>query len=209
MNPGRTKHRTKHGLKWTQREIQLLEELWGTCKLSTLAKKLGRSEEAILEKVKCIKLGPSKDADGRITANQLAGILNVSVSIVISYWIKKYGLKAIRKVTRSKLRFWFIDIRDFWKWAKKNQDKFDSRRFEPGALGREPEWMKQKRRDDMQLAPRRYKKWTPEEDEKLKALFRAGHLSYRQIAERLGRPKTAVQNRLKRIDIWGSGRRTG
>lgn len=44
--------------------------------------------------------------------------------------------------------------------------------------------------------------WTPEEDERLREMFRSGRYTYQEMAERLGRTAPAIGHRLTRIDIW-------
>lgn len=185
------------------KEIEFLEENWGKYKVSTLSKQLNRPEQGIVLKAKRLGLGPSKENQGMLNANQLSAALGIDRHAITDYWIPKCGLKAIRKATREVYKFWLININDFWKWAKENQDKFDSRRFESLSLGSEPEWMKSKRRTDMSLPPRRFQKWTAKEDERLRTLFKSGLYTYKQIGELMGRSQESVEHRASRIDIWG------
>lgn len=46
--------------------------------------------------------------------------------------------------------------------------------------------------------------WTPEEDERLRRMFRSGRYTYGEMAERLGRSRAAVGHRLARIVIWNA-----
>lgn len=183
---------------WTEEEIFKLEESWGKCSIKSIAKSLGRSKNSVNVKAKRLGLGPSRYAAGKLTATQLAEALGVDRKAV-TRWILKFGLKARKKVTREKARFWQISIDDFWAWAKDNQNKFDTRKFEPGTLGKEPPWMAVKRRTDYQLPPKRFVKWDKEEVNKLIALFKAGHLTYKQIGERLGRTGDSVERKLCRM----------
>jgi len=67
---------------------------------------------------------------------------------------------------------------------------------------RKNEWLKQKRRRDQERClPREGFKWTKEEDDELRRLFKQG-LTYREIGERLGRSDKAVGHRLGRIQVW-------
>ncbi len=205
---GQLSLRRKKEPPWTEEDVNLLCELWGTRTIKAIARRLGRTECSILIKAKYLGLGATKNAFGRLTANQLASALGVDRNAVIN-WTVKCGLKCYRKATRSVYKFRLIDIDDFWRWAEKNQDKFDSRRFEPGALGREPSWMKQKREADWKLPKRRFQNWTPEEDAALRSMFKAGHLTYKEMAERLGRSEDAVGHRLARIVVWDAPGRKG
>lgn len=188
---------------WRQHEVEYLSENWGKYKVSTLAKQLQRPENGIVLKAKRLGLGPSNEGQGLINANQLSIALGVDRHCITDYWIAKCGLKAIRKATKESYKFWLIDIKDFWKWAEANQEKFDSRRFEYLTLGPEPGWMKTKRREDMDMPAKRFQKWTPPEDERLRSLFKSGLYTYKQIGEMMGRSENSVQRRVARIDIWG------
>lgn len=66
---------------------------------------------------------------------------------------------------------------------------------------KQPDWLKEKLKQDQQLADHRFAAWTEEEDLKLAALFKKG-LSYKEIGEKLGRSGAAVGHRLKRINVW-------
>jgi len=134
-----------------------------------------------------------------LTASQLADVLGVN-SKVVSCWIKKYGLKCTRKITRTKFRFCLVEIDDFWNWAEKNQERFNSARMEQLILGKEPAWMTEKRKGD---ASRKWpRKWTPGEDNILRQMFKTGRYTYQQIADYIGRTKAAVENRLRKINVW-------
>ena len=73
------------------------------------------------------------------------------------------------------------------------------------AARREPEWLRKKR----ELDQARYlvRRWTPEEDEKLRKLLKNPELSYREIGQLLGKSENAVAHRIARIDVWGNERK--
>lgn len=67
----------------------------------------------------------------------------------------------------------------------------------------EPDWLKSKKEQDQtNLLPREGFRWTPEEDEFLRQMFRAGNITYQKMGEHLGRSEAAVGHRLARIVIW-------
>lgn len=187
------------GKAWSVEELEFLESSWGIFKVATIAKKLNRTETAIIIKSKRLGLGASKEAQGLLTANQLAKALHVDIHTVTDYWIVKHGLPAKRKVVRSVQKMWLISISDFWKWAKVHQDKFDSRKFEELSFGVEPDWMKDKRKKDTYLPTKRNMKWTPQEDKRLIELLKQNNLNYKEIGQILGRSRVAIQKRLARI----------
>jgi hypothetical protein len=69
----------------------------------------------------------------------------------------------------------------------------------------EPDWLRQKKLQDVEARlPRERFRWTPEEDERLRRLFRKGEMTDRQIGLVLGRSEAAIRNRLTQIQptIW-------
>lgn len=140
---------TKKSTRWTDEEINYLSDNWGKFTLKTLCQELGRTEYGVLDMaVRILELGPSKDNQGKLTARVLAEAIGVSPAVVFN-WLKRHGLKGSLKATRKKRKVWQIDVSDFWKWAKENQDRIDASLFEWGVLGAEPDWMQEKRRKDI------------------------------------------------------------
>jgi len=67
------------------------------------------------------------------------------------------------------------------------------------------DWLKEKKRRDIETRlPREGFRWTPEEDEHLRKLFRKGDRTDREIGLVLGRSEAAIEHRLMRIreTIW-------
>jgi hypothetical protein len=91
---------------------------------------------------------------------------------------------------------------EFWLWAEKNQAFLDFSRFEPYAMGEEPAWVQEKRRQD--YAERRQIKatpWTSSEDEKLIRLVKKHTYGFRELSQMMGRTEGAIQRRLKDLGI--------
>jgi hypothetical protein len=67
------------------------------------------------------------------------------------------------------------------------------------------DWLQEKKRQDLEgRLPREGFRWTPEEDERLRRLFRRGEMTDRRIGLALGRSEAAIRHRLMRIreTIW-------
>lgn len=184
---------------WSEKECEYLRDNWGRLKFSILASRLNRTETAVLIKAKRLGLGPTKSGQGLLTARDLARALGVDIHAVTDFWIPQ-GLRAQRVVTRIEKEFWQIDIDDWWKWAKRNQDNFDSRRMEPLALGAEPGWMEKKRKSDRLLPHKRNRTWTSLDDDRLRHLLVNTELTYREIGQKLGRSERAVSRRIDRLN---------
>jgi len=94
-------------------------------------------------------------------------------------------------------------------WLKNNQDKWNSTRLDEYGLGVEPQWLKEKRKTDIDIPKRKFYKWTKQEDQKLILYYKQGKLTYKQIGEKLNRSESAVDHRLSKLDIWGTGEYIG
>ena len=184
--------------KWTKEQEEFLAEKWGKYSLPDLAKRLKRTPNAVELKARKLRLECTKLSQGLLTAQDLADAVKVCPHTVIEWWIRRYGLPAKKRVTRRSRQFWQIDITDFWKWAKQNQDKFDSRRIEPLVLGFEPEWMVEKRKADRLIPKRHFAIWTPIEDQMLINMLNK-KMSYEDMSKELGRTRAAVSNRIQEL----------
>ncbi len=78
------------------------------------------------------------------------------------------------------------------------------------AARRDPDWLKEKKEKDSDKEyPRELLRWTLEEDNELRLMFKSGHLTYKQMGERLGRSEASVGNRLARIVVWEHTKKKG
>lgn len=135
------------GKSWSKKDIDYLNEKWGITSSRFIALQLNRTKDAIIKRAKILKLGPSTTADEYLTANQASLMLNKSYHTIIK-WINQKNLKAVRKILCYKRSFYLIKLEDFLQWLMNNQDKYDSRRIDMYALGTEPQWLKEKRKED-------------------------------------------------------------
>ena len=200
----RTRESSK-GPDWTEEEIELMEDLWGTYTIPQIAKRLNRSVQAVKVKSSRLGLGRYVNSSQYLTANQVANLMHVDIHAVTDVWIPA-GLPFKWKAPLGGRKFRHIKHSDLLTWLKDNPDRWDSRRVELFALGSEPDWLKEKRKADTNLPVRRALKWTPEEDAKLVSMFRRGGKTYAEMGAELGRSADAVERRVARLDIWGTGK---
>lgn len=183
---------------WTPEEHNFLLEKVGILNLNTIAKKLNRTVDAIESRMQLFEINNTKALSGRLTINELAKIINVD-NHTIGKWIKKYNLKCTRKIIRTSIKYNFIEITDFWKWAEENKDKINFSRIEKGVLIPEPSWFDVESRKDYHEIPKNDKKfWTKEEDERLIEYIRMDK-TYKEIAELMHRSKASIDRRLHRL----------
>lgn len=191
---------------WTKEEEDFLEDKWGEMSIGRIAKKLDRSEAAVIVRARRLGLGPHLDAGDCVSMNQL--VLAVAGTKSYGYITKRwldYGLPVHgHKVRRC--RFRVVRIEDFWKWAEAHKDILNFKRFEENALGAEPAWVKVKRKADMETAARTKLNnnipWTAGEDAKLQRLVDRGK-TYPEIAAELRKTEGAIKRRLFDAGIRG------
>lgn len=190
------------GRTWTPDEITYLEDSWGTVSIRHIAKKLGRSINAVKLKAQRIGLQDARFAGDGITLNQLAKALNREYSI-LKNWLTRYNFPAKKKVFCKEAKVWFVRYQDFWKWAEEYKTLLDFSRLEPNLLGPEPEWVAEKRRADMLKINKstKWADWTEQEDKKLLSLVNAHRYTYPEIAKMLNRSATAVKRRLYDLGV--------
>lgn len=183
--------------KWTAEEIEYLKESWGNKSIATIAKKLNKSENAVINKKNRLGLGPFIDRQGYYTMKRLTDALGVDCNgyKTIS-WVEKRGLKTHR-LKCNKQTYRVIHIHEFWEWAEKNLGFLDFSNFEKYALGAEPEWVDKKRvRDRLKNKQQiKYGLWTKDEDERLLKYLKAYKYSLVEISKKLHRTCGAVQRR--------------
>jgi len=165
-----------------------------------IAKKLEKSVVAIgIHGKRVLRLGPTKDAQGRINANQLANICKIDRHVITDNWITKRGLKATKKITKNEFKFWLINSNDFWKWAEKNKDAINFSKIERDELVPEPPWVElERKRDYKEIPKKQFKLWTSEEDRQLINLIRSGK-TYKQIATIMDRTSFSCEHRYSRL----------
>ena len=187
------------GKKWSESDINYLDEKWGRDTLSNLSIQLKRTKLAIVLKSKRMKLGASTRADEYITANQISVLLNIDYHTV-ARWIKKHNLKAKREVLLFKKRFYLIKHCDLCEWLKNNQDRFDSRKIELFGLGYEPLWLQLKRKRDRELPRNRFKKWNNFEVQRMINLSQ--NLTYKEIAKKMNRSHNSIERKFSKLNYY-------
>lgn len=189
--------------EWSQSEIEYLSDNYGQFSYGTLSKNLNRSVGAIRNKARRLQLGPFLQCGEYVTFHQLLvsiGYAN-SNTYKMTSWIKNRGFPIHKKKVCNN-SFNVVYIKEFWEWAEKNQGLLDFSHFEENILGKEPEWVKKKRKIDYERS-RKYRMdpWTKEEDTELKRLVIQQKYTYDQISKMMNRTCGAIQRRLCDLGI--------
>ena len=187
------------GKNWTKQEDEYLAENWGTVSVATLAKNLGRSENAIIVRKSRLGLGAFLESGDYVTWNQLLKAIGCGSNAggyKVKSWIKNRDFPVhTRRVKNNSFKV--VYLHEWWIWAEKNRDLLDFSKFEENSLGEEPAWVKEKRRHDYEKN-RKYIKtpWTKQEDDKLLRLVRRQQYTYDELSRILRRTNGAISRRL-------------
>jgi DNA-directed RNA polymerase specialized sigma subunit len=182
-------------MKYAPEDIQMIKDQLGSQSLSTIAKRLNRSIVALEVKITRLGLSHTKSYTGMITAGELAKALKIDRNSVMQ-WILNHDLDSYQRITRSKKRFTFIDIDEFWEWADKNRQKIDFSRLEPDALPPEPSWVEDERK--LERLVTNYKAWTKHEERLLMEFYCCGK-TMGEISAILGRTRESIRKKIKRL----------
>ncbi len=192
--------KTKSRKKWTEEETMYLDEKWGKVSFDTIRKKLKRSEASILNKVQKMRLGAFLNNDEYVTYNILMKELGFKKqnSYQNKSWIENRKLPIkYKRVNKNKFKIIYLD--DFWKWAEKNKQFIDWTKVKKNALGDDPQWVKELRKN--QLSKFKTTIWTKEEDLLLKKLLETHRYNYLELAEKMNRSHGAIQRRILDLSI--------
>lgn len=195
----------RHKKKWTQEEYDYLQEKWGQISLKTIAKNLGRTENAILIKVHRLGLGPFLESGEYVSWHQLLRAIGYTggTGYLEKSWIKNRDFPITTKKVRN-CSFKVVRLEDWWKWAEQNQNILDFSKFKENSLGEEPAWVKEKRRHDFKLSQRYIKTpWTKLEDKRLEKLVNDYKYTYTEISKMMRRTEGAIQKRCNDLKLKG------
>lgn len=191
------------GRKWSKEDIEYLEELWGIKSLKNISKKLNRTTQSVRAKAIRLGLGSHLHATEDLSLNILLKELGYKKSY--SWWaakLEKHGCPIkLKKVFKN--NFKVVNINDFWKWAEKNQKILNFDRFEENTLGKEPKWVKEKRKKDKNdlTVINKNKKWTKQEDQLLISKIKMYKYTYEELSKEFNRTETAIRKRLYRLNV--------
>lgn len=173
------------GRRWTNDEIQKLEDMSGTYTVATIARRLGRSFDAVNLKMNLLGiLGFEKSTD-LLVMNQLCTMLGVDSRTVKGKWAGK-GLKILKKGN-------YVAVRqeDLIQYLKQHPEDWNAANIPDDTLIMGYAWYKEKKRQDI---PTSYY-WKASEKSRLQLLRKQGY-SIREIAEKMGRSESSIKYKL-------------
>ena len=133
---------------WTKEEEILLSDLWGNKSIDKIAKKLNRTVSSVKNKVYQLGLGSQIENNYEgIRFNDLCDIFGISIEKVSIYWVS-LGLKYKTRNISKTVSYRYVEIDDLYEFLEKNQNIWDSRLLTENIFGIEPDWLKEKRKND-------------------------------------------------------------
>lgn len=159
---------------WTPEDENYLAEKWGYASVPAIAKRLNRTENAVVVRAQRLGLGAVLMAGGYVTLNQLLATVTGRErgnTYQRKSWVENRGLPVHRKKV-NRCSFSVVYLEEFWEWAERNRSFLDFSKMEPLALGWEPSWVAEQRKKDYRAcAIQRKDPWTADEDSRLKMLL--------------------------------------
>lgn len=193
-----SKKRENHKRLWTQEDVEyLLDNYGGNVSLKTLAKRLKRSENAIVSKYR--KLTDSESlllATYDFTTSLLLEGMGVTQS-TINKWVevKVLPYTTITKSYRSPRKY---NQTAFFKWVRENKEMIDFKKCTEGVLLPEPKWFVEEIRKAKLDVTKRNAKWTDSEIKRMLFLVSTG-MTQKQIAGELNRTRNSIERKLRKL----------
>lgn len=191
-----------HNKRWTDEEIHILQELWGTKSISYIAKKLNRTPVSVHRKAERLKLGAFLDNGDYISYKQLLEVLGFTYNTPHKLaWVRDRNFPVKEKKVNNSYRK-VVYLNEFWQWAEKNQDALDFSKLEYLILGKEPDWVDKKRKSDSTKANTiKTSDWTDYEDNQLINLVKEYRYTTKELSNILHRTESAILTRLRNLNI--------
>ena len=178
--------------EWTEQELNYLKSRYLKQPVSVTAEKLNRTECSV--KRKAIKIGLRHYYTDYLSAKLIAKCFGVDITVPIR-WIEKLGLPARKVVCENQTRY-LIDPEDFWKWAEEYKNKINWTNFQENSIVPQPNWVHEQKLNFKTKNHR--KKFTEQDRILMMGMLRKG-MSYRQIAEVMGRTYNSINHYCRTI----------
>lgn len=191
-----SKKRENQHKRWTQEDVEyLLDNYGGNVSLKTLAKRLKRSEKALVYKHYDItQTTDLKLASYDFTTSLLMEGMGVSKTCIYR-WIKNKGLKYTTTSNNPKSPRKY-NVTAFYKWVREHKELIDFKKCKEGVLLPEPKWFVEEIRKAKLETVNRRDRWTDNEIKRMMFLHDTGKTK-QDIANELNRTYSSVKHKLK------------
>lgn len=169
--------------RWTEDELELLEELSGKLSLEAVARELGRSPNAVFLKRQRIGIGGYLQNTDLLARNTICRILGVDTKALIRW--ERFGLKPRKKGPYRMYRQSAI-----LNFLKDHPELWNATKVTDTTIFAECKWFKDKQLCDVQRKRNYF--WPLSEIAKVNYLRHEGY-SVAEIARRLGRTPSSVK----------------
>lgn len=174
--------------KWTKDEEIFLCENVGNLTFKKIGIELGRSESSVANKAEMLGV-KILDNQGFLDGETFCRAIGISRS-TFEYWRKAHKFPAKK---RKDFKYLVIDLDKYWSWARQNKKIVNWTKFETGALGAEPKWVSEVRKNNRYN--RNKKVWELDEDEILKRMIAKG-ATYPELSKVLRRSQASIKRRI-------------
>lgn len=180
--------------RWTDEEKAIVIDGWGVLSVRCLAKRIGRTKQAVITFAERNKLGGCVLNSGvHLTTSEVGEMLGVDCTTVI-YWIKKGWLKSERKTLRKR-RVNRVDVEDLREFMKDNPERWNACDIKDDILMFDEQWFKDKMAKDRDKVERdRGKAWTVLEEKRLVELVMQGYTNP-EIAKMMDRTYFSIKRK--------------
>lgn len=172
------------GRRWTQADIRRLEDLTAKYPLAMVAKKMNRSECAVVAKRKRLGIGGLRESTDMLTRNTLSKILGIE-NRTLRHW-EGNGLKSVRKG-----HYVMYQHQDILRYMEEHPEDWNAARINDDTMFTQYQWYREKRKTDKS---HKYN-WTQMETARLKMLRHQGYTIH-EIAKKMGRSESSIKYKL-------------
>ena len=177
------------GRRWTQEEIDFIENNYGIKTNQYISKKLNRTESAIVCKATRLGLGRRASDQGFFTVTEFSHLIHLRPKTIKSW--QKEGFKFKTKKT-NKTTYKLISLNNFWEFVKDKRPNILWNLIPIGELGAEPDFMKGIREETKEVR-NQYRRWTKGEKEEVRLMLNEGK-TYEEIAKIKHRTVESIKN---------------
>ncbi|MCR5447197.1 MAG: SANT/Myb domain-containing protein [Schwartzia sp.] len=191
---------------WTPEEKACFDKWYGKKPLPKIAKALGKTMSALINRRNKLRLGAFTEAGDMVSMNSVfMALRGVGVGCGYSYqiksWVENRGFP-MHYVTISERRVRMVKLSELWEWLYDNRAFISFEKFARGSLGDEPAWVDEKRKADLKLAMRaKLTPWTPQEDARLRSLLKQYKYNCFELSKMLRRSEGAIIKRCRDLKL--------
>lgn len=173
------------GRRWTEEEIEYLEDAIGSKTVSQIARRLGRSFDSVNLKLNRMGLLGFEKSTDLLTMNQLCIMFGVQSRTVKKKWVGK-GLKMGKRGNYLVFR-----QEEVIRYLKNHPEDWNANDITDDTLIMRYDWYKEKRKTD----EKRSYYWNFQDLSTLKILRHQGY-SISEIAKQMGRSESSIKYKL-------------